>query len=540
MPQFAEAFTQLGQKFRDLPTNTKILSLAAATIFIGGIMVLSIWLNQPNYQVLYSRLSPEDAGSIVSNLKEQKIPYQLKQGGTTILVPEERVYELRLQLATDRVFQKGNIGFELFDQTNFGTTEFVQTINYQRALQGELGRTISSLAEIEWARVHLAIPQKSLFMEEEQLPTASVVIKLKPGASLRQEQIQGIVHLVSCSVEGLLPDKIKVIDDQGRILSSRILDYTEQSLQMTKMEYQHRLEDGLEQKITGILEKALGPNKVIAKVSANLNLKRVESTEEKYDPERTVVKTEQRTQETAQGQTPITPGSGADSNYQKADETIQYELTKAVNHIVELPGQITRLSVAVLIDGIYEQTKEGAKYLPRPPEEMKHIQTIVEKAVGYDPGRGDQVEVVNIPFQSKEPETVQMGLLQNRQLWLTLAKYGSKALGVLFFLLFLFRPLLKWLYSFAPPQPGKMEAGQLENQEMKELEDSQEAMIQQLQDNLPSRVDNIEMALKSTNNEESKALEALVNAIREIAKQEPKRIAQMTHEWLQEERKHSS
>jgi len=535
MPNSFEVISKFSESFKSLPQNKKITLAMASVLLLGGVVILFSWLSKPNYQILYSRLTSEDAGAIIANLKEEKIPYQLKQGGSTILVPEDHVHELRLQLATNKVLQKGYIGFELFDQTNLGTTEFVQTINYQRALQGELSRTISSLAEIEWARVHLAIPQKSLFIEEEQSPTASIAIRLSPGTRLNKNQINGIVNLISCSVEGLSPENIRIIDDQGRILSNNPHDYSDQLSQIAKMKYQTQTEENLEKKITSMLEKALGENKVISKVSVVLNLKRVESTEEKFDPDRTVVKTEQRTQESAQGQTAVTPGAGDNSNYQKSDETIKYELTKAVNHIIEMPGQITRLSVAVLVDGSYEQTGQETKYIPRTPEEMKNMQTIVEKATGYDPRRGDQIEVVNIPFHGKGADQTQAGMsIPNRQFWLSMAKYGAKVLLALFILLFVFRPLLKWFYHFALPPQEDTKALPLGNQTNKELSKDEEAIISELQRNLPERVEKLQMAFKIEGNEESKEVEALVDAVREIGKKEPKRIIQITNEWLQE------
>ncbi|MEW5800583.1 MAG: flagellar basal-body MS-ring/collar protein FliF [bacterium] len=546
MPTISEAITKFIDSFRNLPLNRKVTLTLVLVLLGGGVAALLSWAYRTNYQTLYSRLDPENAGAIVDKLKEAKVPYKLTQGGSTILVPEGKVYELRLQLASDKVLQKGNVGFELFDQTNLGTTEFVQTINYHRALQGELSRTIGSLAEVEWARVHLAIPQKSLFVEKEQPPTASVVIRLKEGSRLRKAQINGIVHLVSCSVEGLSPENVQIIDDQGRILSENSNDYSNQLLQATKVEYQTQVEEILEKKVTSMLEKALGENKVIAKVSASLNLKQVETTEEKYDPDRTVVKTEQRTQEAAQGQTPVTPAANNNSNYQKSDEIIKYELTKATNHIIELPGQITRLSVAVLVDGKYEkQDKQGAdgpgeKYIARTPGEMKSIQTIAEKAVGYDASRGDQIEVVNIPFHSdssSQQGQSSFDIAKNWQLWLSLAKYGSRVLLVLLVLLFIFRPLLKWLYRFAPSPPVEVaEQGQIgQTAAVAELTD--DTVVEELQQKLPARLDKVEEAFNLANSEESKSLEEMVKVIREIAKQEPKRIAQLTHEWLLEERK---
>ena len=536
MPNILEVISKFSEYFKDLPQNKKITLSLVSFFLLGASIILFSWFSKPNYQILYSRLSSEDAGAIIANLKEKKISYQLKQGGSTILVPENQVHELRLQLATNKVLQKGYIGFELFDQSNLGTTEFVQTINYQRALQGELSRTISSLAEIEWARVHLAIPQKSLFIEEEQSPTASVAIRLSPGTRLNQNKINGIVNLISCSVEGLAPENIRIIDDQGRILSNNPHDYSEQLSQIAKMKYQTQMEENLEKKITSMLERALGENKVISKVSVVLNLKRVESTEEKFDPDRTVVKTEERTQESAQGKTAVTPAAGDNSNYKKSDETIKYELTKAVNHIIEMPGQITRLSVAVLVDGNYEQTGQETKYIPRTPEEMKNIQTIVEKATGYDPSRGDQIEVVNIPFHGKGADQTQAGMsgIPNRQFWLSMAKYGAKILLALCILLFVFRPLLKWFYHFAPPPQEEPKPLPLEQETTKQLTEEEEAIINELQKNLPERVEKLQMAFKIEDSEEGKEVEALVDAVREIGRKEPKRIAQITHEWLQE------
>ncbi|HMK64910.1 MAG TPA: flagellar basal-body MS-ring/collar protein FliF, partial [Thermodesulfobacteriota bacterium] len=257
------------------PTKKKI----SALILIGGtiisLLLVFSWAQRPTYQTLFSNVGEADSGMIIQKLKEMKVPYQVE--GTGILVPSDKVYELRLQLAAQGLPQGGGVGFEIFDKTNFGTSDFVQKLNFRRAIQGELSRTIQSLSEIETCRVHLAVPERSVFVEKESKASASVMVKLKPGRTLAQSQVQGIVHLVSSSVEGLSPEEVTVIDNRGGMLT-RPTQEGSANLNNNQLELQRSYEKEIESRVVNILEPITGRNKVRAKVFASLDFTKTEKT----------------------------------------------------------------------------------------------------------------------------------------------------------------------------------------------------------------------------------------------------------------------
>jgi flagellar M-ring protein FliF len=404
----ADNFQQIAQGL----TSNAVLKKLGLVVFliasISGLIVVWLWAQKPELEVLYSNLSSEDAGAIVAKLKEAHIPYSFSADGSAVLVPSDKVHELRIQMATQGIPQGGVIGFEIFDRTTIGTTEFVQKINYRRALEGELDRTIGQLAEVSRARVHLAVPEKTLFTERQEQPRASVVVSLRTGRSLSEGQIQGIVHLVSSSVESLAPQAVTVVDNHGRILSKNSDDSSKFQMSASQLDYQHTLEKKIEENIQTLLEKVVGPNKAIVRVSSLLDLRQVEKTEEKYDPDGQVVRSEQKTDENLSGSstapasggvpgvlsnTPpktaaATPeGSKSNNSTQKKNDVTNYEISKTVSRTIEPVGTIKRLSVAVMVDGAYEVTKgdkgqSNRKYVPRSEDEMKKLNDLVKKAMG--------------------------------------------------------------------------------------------------------------------------------------------------------------
>lgn len=467
----SQFFTQLQANFKVLTRGRKILLVTVALGTILGIVLLVVWTNRINYQPLYFNLSPEDAGTVIEELKDQKIPHRLSANGRTVMVPAGKIYDLRLNLASRGIPSGGGVGFEIFDKTDLGTTEFVQKLNYQRALQGELARTINQFVEVEQARVHITLPEKTLFLEDEQKPTASVVVKLRnKGAALQEKQIRGIVYLVAGSVEGLEPEKVTVVGVDGSVLSTgATADSQMAGLTNSQQEFQREVEEGLEKRVQSMLEKVVGKGKAIVRVTASLNLKQQEKTEEIFDPESAVVRSEQRTDEKSKGSNPVAMGSPgvavnlsegggvtprvSSSDMRKTNETINYEINKIVKRTVEPVGVIQRLSVAVLLDGNYEVTKgedgkEEYKYVPRSDEEMKKYKSIVMKAVGYNAGRGDQIEVTNAPFETVRLTEEEKKAMSREALWGTLRKavppLASLSLIALLILLVL-RPLMKWL-----------------------------------------------------------------------------------------------
>ena len=268
LPQF---FANVWKGFSVLPPSRRLSILAVALATIAAIWGLVYWTNQTDYKVLFSNLSTEDASGIVAKLQEKKIPYELSGGGDTISVPSEKVTEIRLEMASLGLPQGGGVGFEIFDQKNLGATEFEQQLNYRRALQGELARTINSLDEIQQCRVHLALPKDSLFVEEQKKPTASVTLKLKSGRTLRPDQIEGIGHLVASSVEGLNPADVMVVDSRGNILSRKQDDSRLGKMTASQVEYQANIEKDMTNRIQTMLEKVVGQGKAVVRVAADLD-----------------------------------------------------------------------------------------------------------------------------------------------------------------------------------------------------------------------------------------------------------------------------
>jgi len=450
-----------------------LFGLAAGTI--AGFVFLIIWTGRADYQILYANLAQEDAGAIVAKLKEKQIEYQIASNGRSILIPGSRLYETRMELASEGLPRGSGVGFEIFDNTKLGMTEFVQNVNYQRALQGELARTINQFSEVESSRVHIVMVTESLFMEKEKPATASVVVKLRPGRWLGKDQVQGIVHLVSSSVSGLKPENVTVVDSYGKMLAGLEGKSRIGKIRSEQLEFKEKLEKRLENSVKTMLEKALGPAKAIVRLSCSIDFKRSEKTEERYYPDNKVVRSEQLLSETSKSPAPVSavsPKAAANAaaiekrvgkanenpGYQKQDRTVNYEIGKVTSHIVEPVGKIKRISVAVLVDGTYKiikvkKRKTELEYLPRTREEMEKLESIIKRAVNFDPERGDKVEVANIPFattklaEEKEGAASESWLSDLKGYAPVIVKYIIAGFFFFFTFLFVVRPLIQWLTS---------------------------------------------------------------------------------------------
>ena len=442
--------------------RVSLIGVAIVVLISIGIFVVSV--NHKEYRTLFSNLSAEDAGGIVARLQEKKIPYKVSRSGDAVLVPEEHISELRIDLAVSGLPRGGGVGFEIFDNKNFGVTDFVQQLNYQRALQGELTRTINGLDEVQQSRVHIVLPRQSLFVEEQERPTASVIIKPRAGRNLRPSQVEGIVALVSSSVEGLLPEGVMVVDSSGNILSTvRATDESSFSKRASsQIEYQRGIEKDLANRIQSMLGKVVGEGKVVAKVSAALDFSVVEKTEEAYDPEEPVVRSMRRKSQKsgvpgAWGESTVSPTGGGDVSSrmgrEETNEVINYEINRVVSKTVMPVGEVEKLSVAVLVDGIYSKDdKGGEEFQPRSGEELKTLEILVKKSVGFDAVRGDQVAVTSIPFRkldlgmdgSTPPEEGFRAILFSA---IPAIKYMISLVALLLVLFLALRPLVKSLSS---------------------------------------------------------------------------------------------
>lgn len=417
MPAYLSNFTQRAKGFWDALSVPKRIGIAsAAVIALAGIIGLSIFLNQVEYKVLYSNLGPEDANSIIKTLQSEKIKYQLADNGSTILVPADVVYDQRIKIAGEGGLVGQGIGFEIFDKVKVGQTDFVQKINYTRALQGELSRTISEFPSVESARVHLVIPQRSLFVEDRQSPSASAVLKLnRPNMKPDQKEIDAILNMMVMAVEGLDKNHVSITDNGGKVLYQPEEDGLVGATS-TQMEHRHQVQRNLERRIEEMLQPIFGQGRVIAKVNADIDFSQRTIRREIFDPEKTVVRSEQRSEESQQGRANLEAGapdvnfrgdgitgSVSNQNGTRETRTTNYEINREEEQIIANVGDLRRLTVAVIIDGSYEKTDGVWNFVPRKPEELERVRQLVSNAVGLNASRGDSLEVSSAPFTDSEP-----------------------------------------------------------------------------------------------------------------------------------------
>ena len=451
---------------KNWPNSRKLLLAVVALVCAGIFGAIILQARHADYRLLYANMANGDGAEVVRWLKEQKVPYRLENNGTTILIPADQVYEARLQMAGSGLPRGGGVGFEIFDKQSFGMTDFSQKVNYLRALQGELSRTISSLAPVETARVHLVMPEKRVFQAQQQETTASVILKLRPGSVLKESQVQGVVHLVASSIEGLDAGRVTVVDSSGRILSRPPRDEVTGLAAPGLIEHQLSLEQQLEGRAQSLLDRALGVGNSVVRVTAVVDFSRQEQTEERYDPEGSVVRSELITEEKNGGQGAAgVPGVAANlkntggasvgpSGTSRSEETIKYEVSKMVSRKVFPAGALKSLSVAVLVADRRTPAVAGSApgseptYVPRTAEELAAIEKMVRSAIGVDQARGDKFEINSLPFENGfEIGPVQESTpMADIYTYLPFVKYGLLALAALLVYLLLARPVLKTLH----------------------------------------------------------------------------------------------
>ncbi len=402
MEYLKQVAQRLAEIVRRMSVSQVIMLVAIVAGSIVGMIAISGWVGKVSFQPLYSDLEPSEAGEITKFLGDRGIPYELSSGGTTIKVPEAQLYQARIELAAQGMPNSGTVGYSIFDETNLGMTDFLQKLNFRRALEGELARTISSLDEVKAARVHIVIPEQRLFAEQQQDATASVVLKLAHSGGLSKSQLSGITNLVASSVEGLRPQNITIVDYSGTMLSGgqsdELVGLTSSQLDMTQA-----VERDLTQKAQSMLDGVLGPGKSIVRVTAELNFDQYSRVAESYDPNSAAVRSEQRTE--TNEDTKAKSGENAEDEQTASNEVTvtNYELSKTIENQTTAIGTVKRLSVAVLLDGTYQMIEnaenvEELVYEPRPQDEIDRLTAIVKNAVGFSPDRNDQLEIVNIAF----------------------------------------------------------------------------------------------------------------------------------------------
>lgn len=471
MDRLRTLFLQIREFLTALPPARRASFVGLSVAVLAATFGLLLWVQRPQYTVLLGKLDATDAAAVVDYLKGAKIPYRIADDGTTIEVAKSQLYEARMALAARGLPQGGAIGFEIFDKQTLGMTDFVQRLDFQRALQGELARTIMTLSAVESARVHLALPERSLFVGEERRPSASVVLKLAPGRSLTPQQVDGVANLVASSVERLTPDDVTIVDVSGQVLSGDRARSRERGPADAMRAYQTEIEQVYVERIETLLERALGPGHAVARVTATLDLAQVERTEELVDPERSAVKSERRNVESSAttvasgapgvNQTLSNETGGARDDgpsSQREDATVSYEVSRITSRSVQPMGAIRRLSVAVLIDGA-PKGGDAKEFVPRPPEELERYKELIKRVVGFSEERGDQIEVVSAPFENPIPEALEApGMLSRLSDW---SDDIWRVAGILLFLvlsLTVVRPFLLAMVERTPaPAPATPE-----------------------------------------------------------------------------------
>lgn len=470
-------FSQLVEGYLKLPLAQKVIFPFLVIGSISAIIFVSKWATQPEFTVLYSDLQPADASAVVARLKDLKMMYRID--GTTVSVsPPEAVHELRMTLASEGVPKSGTVGFELFDSTSLAMTTVGEVVKRLRATQGEIERTISSLDAVQSARVHITQPEKSVFAKEGQETTASVLIKFRAGGELDKKQIRGIANFVAGSVEGLKTENVTIIDVYGNLLTPKEGEGEEVGADATRLQYVREIEKGYVQRIEQMLSKVLGPGKVVARVTADLDFSTNDREEESYDSGGQVIRSERSVEEgvgsTQRGGVPgvvsnltndpklLSPPGSGDGQSNRKENVKNYEVSRAVTRTSQSRGKLVRLSAAVLVDGTYEEApaaaapadKKGAAASAVPvkvfkalsPEVLNQVEGLVKSAVGYDTTRGDTVTVENIPFYNPDVDLVEQ--LDKSATFDGIQKIIMSLLPILFLLgliFFVLRPLVKYL-----------------------------------------------------------------------------------------------
>lgn len=553
------------QIFRNLGPP-KMAALGVVTVgLLGFFIYLATSLSTPNMALLYGELNANDSAVIVTKLQSLGVPYDSNLNGSEILVPANDVGRLRMIIASEGLPTGGSVGYELFsDMDNFGTTNFLQNLNHVRALEGELARTISTLTPIQTSRVHLVLPKRELFNKQDQKATASVFVKTKPGVNLSKQQITAIQHLVATAVPQLMPRQISIIDDKGNLLArggtdSETDDYLLTEAKDQKLAIETRLTDTIE----NLLSRSLGYGKVRAEVNADVNFDRVTLNTEKYDPDGQVVRSTQTVEEDTQNQSKeqndassvgnnlpagaAGAGAGNSSNEKitRTQETVNYEITKTVTNKIQEIGHLNKLSVAVLVDGVYQTDASGTKtYAPRSKEEMDKIETLVKSAIGFDAKRGDVVEVINMQFSTETdlpnaaPEdTSLMGVL--KQNMVRISEIGILGVVAILVILLIVRPMIVRLLE----RPSGYDTNQLayansnENQQLANAQaaltgsQSADARLTPPGEAMDEKIEQ----MMDLNQVEGRVRASTIKKVGEIVKKHPEEAVNIIRGWMNQD-----
>jgi len=530
---------------------------AVAVALIGFLVYAATNLQRPNMALLYTELDPRDAGAIGQKLDQLRVPYTVQADGRRIMVPETEVGRVRMQLAQAGLPSGGTVGYELFSQPEgFGTTTFMQNVNQLRALEGELARTIQTLQPIHQARVHLVLPKREIFSRERQTATASVFLRLRPGQQLSREQVSAIQHIVSTAVPNLEPGRISIVDERGNLLARGSGSDNPEALQANAQERRQALEQRMVRTVEDLLGRSLGFGRVRAEVAVDLDFDRVATRSEIFDPESSVPRSTQTVNEhnesserdgldnvSVQNQLPSSQseaqGSGAATRNRQArtEETTNFEISRTTRDHVREPGQVRRVSVAVLVDGSYQPGPDGkSQYVARAPEEMRQIEALVRSAIGFDPVRGDTIEVVNMRFATAEDQLpsadqgVFMGM--SRDDIINIAEMVLLAIVVVLVILLVVRPLIARMFE-AQAARAEEAADQLLAMEnaLPQLTGPHTALSQDLALEAAEAEDDFEQMI-DINRVEGRVRASSVRKVGEIVQKHPEEAVSVLRNWI--------
>jgi len=545
-----------------LRANPKIPLLIAASAAIAIVVALLLWAKSPDYRVLYSNLNDRDGGAIVTQLTQMNIPYRFAENGAALMIPADKVHETRLRLAQQGLPKGGAVGFELLDQEKFGISQFSEQINYQRALEGELSRTIESLGPVQNARVHLALPKPSLFVREQKSPSASVTLTLQPGRALDDGQINAIVYMVSSSVAGLPPGNVTVVDQAGRLLTQS--DGAGRDLNAAQLKYANEVENRYQRRIEAILAPMVGNANVHAQVTAQIDFATREQTDEEYQPNQlpnqAAVRSQQMSQseqlggpqvggvpgalsnqpsapatapiETAKANaaagnnangakpntaaTRSTAANGSGPQNTRRDETTNYEVDRTIRHTQQKAGTVQRLSVAVVVN--YRGVDKDGKPLPMSKEQLAQIESLVRESMGFSSSRGDTLNVVNTPFTDTEVTGGELPFWQTQNFIDRLFDAGR-------YLLVLLAAWLLWRKLVRPQLQNRQAVQQAA------LAAANAPMAKPADNNKPS---NEELA-QHRKSQQRVSAEVQSQRIRDLADKDPRVVALVIRQWMSNE-----
>lgn len=534
------------QRLKGVAANfspTQLATIGGAFVLVVSVVAGSAWwLNSVDYVLLVSEMDAESAGQVIARLKSMKVPYRIDPGGGAIRVPANRVDELRIELSSQGMPASGRIGFEIFDRTAFGATEFLEKVNYRRALEGEIARTIATLSEVAGARVHIAMGKDTLFGEPRPAK-ASVVLKLRGQRQLSASSIAGISNMVAASVEGLRPESVVILDSVGRPLARPSPEAGDEPA-AAQLERQLRLERDLGTRVVALLEPVVGEGRVRVNVALKLDPQTSEQTEERFDPN-TVIRSVQRTSDVANmpgaagaaagvrsnlpalpGDTTVPTAAAPGAGTARSAETTNYEVSRTTRRVLQPPGDVTRLSVAVILDDGHVEQKQAdgtttVQRVARKPEEIQKIHALVAAAVGLDAARGDQLTVENVAFD--EPvfeETAPPSIL---------VRYGPQITEVSRLVTVLVVALLGFLLLGRPLMKGRSEARPtVAGANVVEL--SRPRTVADLESEIEAQID----AQAAEKAGENRRLPVLTRRVSTLAKDEPEQVAKLLRGWIHE------